>query len=71
LVEPAEDTDDVPPVIGDHGDLPVHQGGEFLRHPGADSSEAGSGASGTDLRAQTIRLRIKRQNDISSEIMFK
>jgi len=71
LVEPAEDTDDVPPVVGDHGDLLVHEGGEFLRHPGADSGEAGSGASGTDWRAQTIRLRFKRQNNISPEIMFK
>jgi hypothetical protein len=36
-----------------------------------DSGEAGSGASGTDWKAQTIRLRFKRQNDISPEIMFK
>ena len=32
LIETPQDADDVPPVVGDDGDLRVHERGEFLRH---------------------------------------
>ena len=35
LIEPSKDTDDIPPIVGDDGDLCVHERRQLLRHPRA------------------------------------